>query len=341
MVADGRKRLLRWLGVSVVPAFLVLGAWLVFAPTPAAAVAPPPFVPFASVCAGPGDASTSAAVVVDLGDGDVRRACVRLDAASITGLEALQRGGMTPAVRGFSGMGVAVCALCGTGCGTGNDCLTCKAPKYWGYFRAEPGAGEFTYSSVGAGATAVRPGGVEIWRWGTQAATSTPANPPTSAPPATVPSPSPPSAPAAAGAPASATGAPVPKAGAGAAVPGPTTAPVASAVSPASVTAPATDAASVAGTDAAATTAEPGTAADGAEGAETLASTALGARVDTRARPTAPGIPATVVVAGIVAALGAAAAATSLLRRRRRAATVAADAIVAPSPDGPTAGPSR
>jgi len=112
-----------------------------------------------------------AAIVVDTGSGPVSR-CVSFAEDSINGIEALNRAGLAPVVRGFSGEGGAVCGLNGVGCPADSTCLTCQAPNYWAYYRADNGAGGFAYSSVGAGAIAVTDGDVEGWRWGTGAAPS-------------------------------------------------------------------------------------------------------------------------------------------------------------------------
>lgn len=111
------------------------------------------------------------AIVVDTGSGPVSR-CVSFAEESISGIEALNRAGLAPVVRGFSGEGGAVCGLNGVGCPADSSCLTCQAPNYWAYYRADDGAGGFSYSAVGAGAIAVTDGDVEGWRWGTGAGPS-------------------------------------------------------------------------------------------------------------------------------------------------------------------------
>lgn len=107
----------------------------------------------------------AAAVVVDDGSGP-RAFCVLFSADSISGLEALQATRLPVTTRAFGANGAAVCAVGGTGCGAGTDCLTCKAPNYWAYSRAATGATAFTYSMVGAASTRVTNGAVEGWLWG-------------------------------------------------------------------------------------------------------------------------------------------------------------------------------
>jgi hypothetical protein len=116
-----------------------------------------------------GQAGNRVGVVVDTGSGVLTR-CVTFSESSISGIEALQRAGLSPVVRSFSGEGGAVCAINGQGCPADSSCLSCQAPNYWSYHRAEAGAGGFTYSQVGAGSTAVTDGDVEGWRWGTGSA---------------------------------------------------------------------------------------------------------------------------------------------------------------------------
>ena len=149
----------------------------------------------------PASAATTnrAAVVVEV-DGVIHTAKVSFSADSITGLDALRSAGFNPLVRVFGGNGGAVCALdVGTttiGCPADGTCLTCDAPRYWGYFRALAGATQYTYSTAGAGLTQVHDGDVEAWVWGTGSPPSRFVSfedvwgtdpPPTTRPPATAP----------------------------------------------------------------------------------------------------------------------------------------------------------
>ena len=117
----------------------------------------------------PAQRPNRAVVVVDSGAGTVVEG-IEFTSESISGLEALQMAGMSPVVWASPGEGGAVCALRGVGCAADNRCLTCQAPNYWVYHRAPAGSGGYSYSQVGAGATRVRDGDVEGWRWGTGAA---------------------------------------------------------------------------------------------------------------------------------------------------------------------------
>lgn len=114
-----------------------------------------------------------AAVVIDKGDGSAPvKVCVRFDAASISGEEALRLAAakepsIAPVLSAFSGMGKAVCALCGIGCPAG-DCF-CDPQRYWAYSRVEAGTSGFLTSPVGVTASAVTDGDVEGYRWGSGA----------------------------------------------------------------------------------------------------------------------------------------------------------------------------
>lgn len=111
------------------------------------------------------DEVNRAVVVVDLGNGEVRSACVRFRQQSITGLDLLRAARMDPVVQTYAGQGGAVCKLCGVGCNAGSSCLTCQSPRYWQYWRSDGGTGTYTYSQAGAGNTAVTDGDVDGWSW--------------------------------------------------------------------------------------------------------------------------------------------------------------------------------
>ena len=111
-----------------------------------------------------------AAVIVDKGDGSApKKVCIRFDANSVTGEEALrlaaeQDPSIAPVFSDFSGKGKAVCALCGVGCPSG-DCF-CDPQRYWAYSRAEAGSSTFQASPVGVSSSEVTDGDVEGYRWG-------------------------------------------------------------------------------------------------------------------------------------------------------------------------------
>lgn len=105
-----------------------------------------------------------AVVVVDTGQ-EVKRICVRFAEDFLTGQELLIRARTDPVFRQFSGLGAAVCALCGVGCPADESCLTCGGDNYWTYSRAPKGTTTFTLSGGGASSTKVYDGDVEGWSW--------------------------------------------------------------------------------------------------------------------------------------------------------------------------------
>jgi len=114
-------------------------------------------------------ATHHAAVVVDTGT-STKQICLAFPEDQISGEEALRRAdAIEPIDPVFSdrygSRGVAVCSLCGVGCGDPSNCF-CNPSKYWAYSRAAPGDGAYTYSSKGASQTAVQDGDVEAWKWG-------------------------------------------------------------------------------------------------------------------------------------------------------------------------------
>lgn len=111
-------------------------------------------------------AESRAVVVIDTGAGS-RRVIINFS-GTITGIQALQLAGANPTLYGFSGQGVAVCALDGVGHAADDSCLgTPSDGRYWAYFRASGGAGSWTYARGGAGSATVSDGDVEGWRFGT------------------------------------------------------------------------------------------------------------------------------------------------------------------------------
>jgi hypothetical protein len=120
--------------------------------------------------AGPaaGAPAHTAGVIIETGE-RTWRTVIRFSDEEITGVQALVLAGADPVISTYAGLGAAVCALHGVGRPAGPNCLggADGDPRYWAYFRAPAGTGRFEYSRTGAGATRVRNGDVEGWRWGT------------------------------------------------------------------------------------------------------------------------------------------------------------------------------
>lgn len=113
------------------------------------------------------DQPNQAALVIQHGDGRVVAACVSFAEAEISGLELLDRAGVSYLAQSGGG-GSAVCKLDGEGCDfPTEDCFCkCKGAEcvYWAYQRLNGGA--WSYSQVGVASTRVKPGAVEGWAWG-------------------------------------------------------------------------------------------------------------------------------------------------------------------------------
>lgn len=122
------------------------------------------FVPTSAYAETEGE--SHAAVVIDTGDGPPKTACITFRGDSISGAEALELANAQPVYQSFSGVGRAVCTLCGVGCPSGDSCLTCAGSTFWNYFQSKSGTDSFTSSGIGAGNSQVRNGDVEGWKFG-------------------------------------------------------------------------------------------------------------------------------------------------------------------------------
>ncbi len=105
-----------------------------------------------------------AGLVVDFRDGRVIVRVVAFTGDSITGVELLQRSGLSVALLA----GAAVCAVEDVGCApTPQDCFCqCRGGEclYWSYFHLEGGA--WVYAPTGAASHILRDGDVDGWVWG-------------------------------------------------------------------------------------------------------------------------------------------------------------------------------
>ncbi len=109
-----------------------------------------------------------AGVVVRTGDGQVHTACVAFTEPAISGLALLERSGLDVVVQ-TSGGNAAVCSIAGEGCNFPQQACFCQCQgggtcRYWAYWHLNGGI--WQYSSTGAAAYRVPPGGVDGWAWG-------------------------------------------------------------------------------------------------------------------------------------------------------------------------------
>jgi hypothetical protein len=108
-----------------------------------------------------------AGLVIQYPDGRVATHCVRFDEPSLTGLDLLNRSGVSAVVE-VSGLGSAVCSIAGAGCAYPAQPCFCQCQgadcAYWNYFHSIDGA--WRYSPIAASTYTVADGAVEGWAWG-------------------------------------------------------------------------------------------------------------------------------------------------------------------------------
>ncbi len=107
-----------------------------------------------------------AALVVNLGGGNVQTRCVTFSEPQITGYDLLLRSGLNPVVD-VQGMGTLVCSIGGVGCPADNCLCQCSGGGecvYWSYWHRING--NWQYSQAGAGIYPITDGVVDGWSWG-------------------------------------------------------------------------------------------------------------------------------------------------------------------------------
>jgi len=109
----------------------------------------------------PAPASHQAGVAVFSGDGSVYTACVSFTEESISGIELLERSGLSVETATNPNQGTAVCKINGVGCPSSN-CF-CKMPDYWSFWLK---GYAWEYSAIGADQIQVMDGSVNAWSWG-------------------------------------------------------------------------------------------------------------------------------------------------------------------------------
>jgi hypothetical protein len=105
-------------------------------------------------------------LVVTHGDGSTTTRCISFSEPDISGYDVLQRSGLDVVVAQSGGVGAAICAIEGEGCGATDCFCQCQGNPciYWTYWHLNQGT--WIYSSLGASSHRVRNGDVEGWRWG-------------------------------------------------------------------------------------------------------------------------------------------------------------------------------
>lgn len=152
MLATGSRRRRIWPWTSWQIALCLLCA-LCGPPVPAAAQAP----------------VHAAGLVIDYGDGRMSYAWVPFAEESITGIELLERSGLSLVIVPFGGLGEGVCSIEGTGCGVG-ECRSrlCQTgdreSPFWQYLRQDK-PGQWKTVTLGASQSTVHNGDIDGWAW--------------------------------------------------------------------------------------------------------------------------------------------------------------------------------
>lgn len=108
-------------------------------------------------------------LVIDYGDGRRSYAVVPFTEPSISGIEFLERSGLTLVTVPFGGLGEGVCSIESTGCDVG-DCRTrlCQSADrespFWQYLR-QGADGSWAPAMLGASQARVEDGDVDAWIW--------------------------------------------------------------------------------------------------------------------------------------------------------------------------------
>jgi hypothetical protein len=107
-----------------------------------------------------------AALVVNMGGGNVQTKCVSFSEEQITGYDLLMRSGLDVAAD-VQGAGAMVCRIDGTGCPADNCMCQCSGGGdcvYWSYWHQI--SGNWQYSQGGASIYPITNGMVDGWSWG-------------------------------------------------------------------------------------------------------------------------------------------------------------------------------
>jgi hypothetical protein len=116
-----------------------------------------------------GQAVNHAGLVVRHGDGRITYAYIAFQEETISGIELLERSGISVVTVSFGGLGEGVCSLDEEGC-PASDCRqrVCQGPgdesPYWRYFR-QAAPGDWQALALGASSTTVRDGDIDGWSW--------------------------------------------------------------------------------------------------------------------------------------------------------------------------------
>jgi hypothetical protein len=120
-----------------------------------------------------GESKNRAGLVVRYGDGRVEEMCVFFDEPTISGLELLERSGVT-FVAERSSLGSAICKIDGQGCDYPSEDCFCEYPNFWGYWARDEGDAVWNFSDTGASDREIESGSMDGWSWGPNGAPAPP-----------------------------------------------------------------------------------------------------------------------------------------------------------------------
>ena len=113
--------------------------------------------------------ANEAGLVVEHGDGSVTYVLIAFPEDEIASIDLLRRSGLSLATISSGGLGEAVCSIDSKGCGV-SDCRArlCQtgdpSSPFWKFFRAGASDG-WVLQPLGASATKVRGGEIDLWSW--------------------------------------------------------------------------------------------------------------------------------------------------------------------------------
>lgn len=109
-----------------------------------------------------------AGVVIQYPDGQYETACIEFSEDEITGVNLLERSGLTINFGSAGGLGTSVCKIGQIGCNTPDEHCFCQCKgspcTYWNYWHIQDGA--WKYSPLGAGSHLLSDGDIDGWVWG-------------------------------------------------------------------------------------------------------------------------------------------------------------------------------
>lgn len=110
-----------------------------------------------------------AAVVVAQPGGSFYSACITFSDPELTGVQLLERSGLTIGMDAGNSAGVLVCSIDRVGCDYPTEDCFCQCSgggtcTYWAYFNLSP-EGSWVYAPLGASGRKIQDGDLDLWAW--------------------------------------------------------------------------------------------------------------------------------------------------------------------------------